>query len=198
LLAGVKRQGHGRGAQHRGVGRAERQWREGGIDPHEDAVEAHVRELADRGGHDGFPGLEAGARLVLGRKSRNRQVDQAGIAAGHVLGAEAEARHHARAKVLDHHVGRRDQALGDLVVFAMLEVEHDALLAAIEDGIGRGAPARPAGRVDANDLGPLIGQNHADRRSGDVLAEIDCMAPLVLLDQAPEKRSSTLRVMRST
>ena len=34
-------------------------------------------------------------------------------------------------------------------------------------------PARTAGRVDADDVGALVGQDHGRHRAGDVLAEID-------------------------
>ena len=53
-----------------------------------------------------------------------------------------------------------DQAPGDREVGGVLEVEDDAALAALEDGVGVRAPARAAGRVDADDVGALVGEHH--------------------------------------
>ena len=107
------------------------------------------------------------------REAGHRAVDQRRVLLRRRLGADAEAVHDAGPEVLDHHVGAVDQALRDLEVAGRLEVEGDASLAALEEGVGRMLPARAARRVDVDDVGALVGEHDAGQRAGDVLAEID-------------------------
>ena len=121
---------------------------------------------------DALPSLNLRPR-VFGAKAGDRAVDQALVCRRHRFCAEAEAVHDAGAEVLDEHVGLADEATGDLEVVRLLEVEDDAALAALEDGVGLVAPARSAGRVDADDLGALVGEHHRRQRPGEVLPEVE-------------------------
>ena len=88
--------------------------------------------------HDAAHGLH---HHVIGRpagvgpgvaEARARRIDKPGEARMQRLPAIAEALHRAGAKVLDHHVGVRQQVLEDRAVAVVLEVEGDALLAAVD------------------------------------------------------------------
>jgi hypothetical protein len=95
------------------------------------------------------------------------------VGRAHRLGAQAEPVHHAGTEVLDDHVGRLDQPPRRLAALVLLQVEHDAALAAVPDGVCRRLHARPARRVDADHVGALVGEQHRRQRPRDVLAEID-------------------------
>ena len=59
-------------------------------------------------------------------------VDEARVAGGERLVAEAEAVHGARREVLHHDVDLLDQAQEEVLALRLLEVEQDALLAAVD------------------------------------------------------------------
>src|SRR5262245_7278528 len=52
-------------------------------------------------------------------------------------------------------------------------MQRDAALTAVPGSIGRCIPQRSARRINADDIGPLISQQHGSERSCDVLAKID-------------------------
>lgn len=87
--------------------------------------------------------------------------------------AKTEPLHDPRPEILDHHIGRGDQVARDRKIIGAFEVQHNAALAALQYGIGGMPPAGPTRRVDANDLGVLVGQQQCRQRSGEILAEID-------------------------
>ena len=94
--------------------------------------------------------------------------DEAGIAREANLRAEAEALHHAGAEALDQRVGAGDEfeRRGDRL--RLLQVEGDRAAAAIEKGaaLERLERVALAGRraVDAHDVGPHVGEQHAGER----------------------------------
>ena len=75
-LAGLQRQHHRGSRQHGAIGRAQRQRREGWVDAHQHAVEAHVGEDAGIGGDHALEGTPVAAQGVIGGKAGNRQRDQ--------------------------------------------------------------------------------------------------------------------------
>jgi hypothetical protein len=87
--------------------------------------------------------------------------------------AKTKPLHDPRPEILDHHIGRGDQVARDRKIIGAFKVQHDAALATLQYGIGGMPPAGPARRVDANDLGALIGQQQCRQRSSEILAEID-------------------------
>ncbi len=87
--------------------------------------------------------------------------------------AKTKPLHDPRPEILDHHIGRGDQVARDRKIIGAFEVQHNAALAALQYGIGGMPPAGPTRRVDANDLGVLVGQQQCRQRSGEILAEID-------------------------
>jgi hypothetical protein len=68
---------------------------------------------------------------------------------------------------------RSDQVACERTIIGAFEVQHDAALAALQYGIGRMPPPGPARRVDADDLGALVGQQQCRQRSDEILAETD-------------------------
>src|SRR5262249_41017796 len=76
-------------------------------------------------------------------------------------------------EILDQHVGCRDQLRRDRQFIGLLEMQRDAALTAVPGGVGRCIPQRSARRINADDIGPLISQQHGSERSCDVLAKID-------------------------
>jgi hypothetical protein len=100
-------------------------------------------------------------------------VDEGRVLLGGGFGTDAKAGHDAGAEVLEDDIGALDQALGNLEIAGRLEVEGDAALSPLIEGIGGVLPAGSARRVDVNDVGALVGEHDARERSGDVLAEVD-------------------------
>ncbi len=66
-----------------------------------------------------------------------------------------------------------DELAGEIAVGFSLEVEDDAALVAVVGGVGGAVPDGAAGRVDADDIGALVAQEHGRHGAGDVLAEVD-------------------------
>ena len=133
------------------------------------------RRVGRRRGHR--PGLaEAG----------DRGVDQPRVVARQGRVVEAEPLHHARAEVLDHDVGLRRQLGGEALAVLGLQVEDDALLAAVHRrvvGADAAALRRPladhvaVGRLDLHHLGAGVGEHagahrprHDDREVDDLEA----------------------------
>ena len=125
-----------------------------------------------RGADHALPAGPPGPRVV-GGEAGHGAVDHAGAGGQDRVRAEAEAVHHARPEVLQDDVGGAGQPPGQGQAGRVLEVDDDGPLAAVPGGVGRGVPPRAAGRVDADDLRALVGQQHPGQRAGDVLAEVD-------------------------
>src|SRR5262249_41598368 len=112
-----------------------------------------------------------GTRLPI---AGDRAVDDPGIDPGDRLVVEAEPRHHAWAELLDQHVRARDQRIEPRPFDRILEVERDALLAAIEprEACALAAPFRPMrahllaapGRLDLHHLGAGFGEQKRGQR----------------------------------
>ncbi len=87
--------------------------------------------------HDHVIGRVLGVRAGMA-EARSRRVDELRVLGVQRLPAVAQLFHRAGPEVLDHDVGLLEQLLEDLAVGIGLEVERDALLAAIDRGeIGR-------------------------------------------------------------
>ena len=105
------------------------------------------------------------------------------VARGQGLVAEAEARHHARTKAFDDHVGGFDQAQEQRAPFGVLEVQAQAALVAVDDLV---EPARVAahrahgarvvagaGVFDLDDVGAVIGEVLGGQGAGEEAGEIE-------------------------
>ena len=120
---------------------------------------------------------------------RDRAVHDPRIAGAHRGVVRAEAREHPGSVVLDEHVGRIGEPKQPIDAGAVLEVEDDAALVAVERGevLAVGGPAvggrgerRPAshavasvGAFDLDDIRPEIREQRAGERSCRDLAELD-------------------------
>lgn len=87
--------------------------------------------------------------------------------------ASAEAIRDAGPEALDTDVRSADQPLRDAAVVLPLQVEHDAALAPLEDGVRRVPPARAARRVDAHHVCAQVAEQHRRRRLGQIVAQVD-------------------------
>ena len=94
--------------------------------------------------------------------------------------AEPQTVHRARPVVLDHHIAFAHDAPGDFAVARLFEVKGDRALAAIQRGeilaeavgVRRPVPQHVAVlRLDLDDVGPHIGQQHSAKRAGGDIAE---------------------------
>ena len=128
------------------------------------AIGDQARELEHAAGlrrDDALVTLQLRPRTA-GAEAADRGVDEAWIELACLLVTEAEARHHAGPEVLDQHVGRGHEFAGGGAAVLGLEIEHAAALAAVPEAPG-GMPAErvPRGRLDLDDLGPVVGEDHA-------------------------------------
>ena len=124
--------------------------------------------------------LRVGSRLA---EARDRRHHQPRMLALELLPAVAEPLHHARTEVLDEHVGALEQPLEHAAVGRGVEIEREALLAAVErDEVGgrvadEGAdPARvvaAAGRLDLDHARTQIGEHLGAERTGEHARQID-------------------------
>jgi hypothetical protein len=103
------------------------------------------------------------------------------------IGLEAETGPGGRPVVVDEQVGRRQQAIERGATIVGLQVEHDAALVAVDahevraEAVGRVAPPRrpPAPRLvarrrlDLDDVGAEIGEEHRGERPGQDSAGVD-------------------------
>jgi len=132
--------------------------------------------------HDDVVGgpVRVGARLA---KARGRSHHEARVARVQRLPAVAEALHGAGTKVLDENVGAAQQALEDGAVPGVLQVERDALLAAIQRRKVGGAPidegpdlarvVTTAGRLDLDDARTQIRQHQGAEGAREDARQID-------------------------
>ena len=108
------------------------------------------------------------------------------------LVAQAQAIHDAAAIVLDHGVGAVAQPHHQLAALGLLEVDGDRLLVAVDRGevaaeglqlvvgvVGTDdARVVAVERLDLDDLGALVGQQHGAERTGQHLREVDDADPV--------------------
>ncbi len=175
-------------------------------------------------------GQQAGATLddhVVGRSvGVGPRIPEAGAGDVHqplVEGAEPpvvepQPRQHARAEALDQHVGRPKQIGEYLAPGLVLEVQRDRTLAAVEAdevagsaaGQERAEPARVVAprRLDLDDLGAQIAQDHVRERPGEHPRHVDDddpgqrhavgrAHPSVVRSNPPRSAGRTLRRGRS-
>jgi hypothetical protein len=129
-------------------------------------------------------GASTGAPIA---EAANGGVDQLGEALVQGLVAQAQAIHDAAAIILDHRVGAVAQPHHQLAALGALEVDGDRLLVAVHRGevaaerpelvvgmVGADDPRVVAvERLDLDDLGALVGQQHGAEWAGQHLGEID-------------------------
>ncbi len=101
----------------------------------------------------------------------DRSIDDAGIAPHDVLVANAEPVDDTGPERLHEYVGRRREAEQALAIARLLQVQHDALLAAIQvpKEHGRRTVRDPdlatwvaLGRLDLDDLGAVVGERERE------------------------------------
>jgi hypothetical protein len=113
----------------------------------------------------------------------DRDGDQLRIALAQLRLAEAEALGRAGPPVLHEHVGAIHEREQGLAAARLLEVEHDAALAAVRVHVEARAPAAPVGadphrvadprRLDLHHLGALIREDHAGEGARQDLRDVD-------------------------
>ena len=122
----------------------------------------------------------------------------AGFARANLAVPDSEPLRHARTKRLDEHVGGRTQPQQLIAVAFLLEIEDDALLAAVQ--IAEEHRRRPVGepdlaariavgRLDLDDLGAVIGEGEREIRARQEYRKID--------DAQTRRASSALRLARA-
>ena len=88
-------------------------------------------------------------------------VDEARGVLGQRIVVQAQGFGAARREVRDEHVDTAGQAADGLAFLGRLDVGQDAALAAIPDAeAGQAARRIPAGRLDLDHVGALVGQEH--------------------------------------
>ena len=117
---------------------------------------------------------------------------------------------------MDHDVGGGEEVVERRPVVGLVEVEHDAALAAHPRLEARpGADGVPAGRFDGDDVGARLGQQQGRHRPGDPVGQVDdadavedpgvvrdCRVPpsfpprgqaanLTVADRSPQRRPTT-------
>ena len=120
--------------------------------------------------------IVGGVALVrpLRAEGGDRAVDEVGVDLREVAVAEAQAVHDARDGVLDDHVGAPGEPARRLAALVRLQVEDDALLSPVPHAPGgHGAEGVAAGRLDLDDLGAVVGQDHGRHAGGEPRSEID-------------------------
>jgi hypothetical protein len=95
------------------------------------------------------------------------------------LVVEAQFGHQARTEVLEHHVALLDQFERGRMALGRLDVEHDALFVAVERTEEADAETRQLARLvasrrlDLDDLGAEVGQDHPAGRAHHHVREFD-------------------------
>jgi hypothetical protein len=100
------------------------------------------------------------------------------IAGSGLLWRQAEPRHHAGPESLDHDVRAIDQLARNNDVRRVMKVENDRTFASLEQGVHRVMPARAAGRIHADDIRPVLGEQKRDERARQILTEINNAKPV--------------------
>ena len=121
---------------------------------------------------DGLPATIVAVRAVLAEAGQGA-VDESGVGPGGLV-AYAEPIGDAGAEVFDEDIGPTDEFLGVVEPVRALQVELHGTLAAVPGGKGGlGAGRVAAGAFDLDDVGALLGKEHAKQRARNVLAELD-------------------------
>ena len=105
---------------------------------------------------------------------RDRAMDQTGIASPQLFAGQPEPRHRAGSKALQQHVGVVDQCQEARTFGVVAQVQHHAAAAAqphvVAGGVSEGIAA---GRLDLDDVGAVVGEQHAGDRPGDTPREVE-------------------------
>ena len=147
---------------------------------------ARAQRLANRAGHVGQPAhhlhdfVERHAILVrTAQESFERAVDQTRVHGCKGSVSQPQAIHRPRREILNQGIRGSNQPIDDLPTFLGLEIDHHALLVAIEKGVvARAKALEPAGVItirglfDSDYLGAEIGQNEAAGGPHDGMGEL--------------------------
>ena len=171
---------------------------------------AHAEAVVERlvaVGHRARLVLEAGRRLVQRVEAAEVPertlepvrvrvaVDDVGLHRSTRLVVEVEPAGRPLRHVVVDDVGRRHELHRDLVTLGRLDVERDVALAALapEERGGRHAHAVAGDRLDLDDVGPQVADDHRPERTGEVLAEVDQPDAFERVHQTPPRRSPRRR-----
>ena len=130
-------------------------------------------ERAELGEHHSVIRGKIGVRAAAG-EAGDRPVHEAGVVGRQVVVAEATLLGHAGSPRLEEHVGRAYQRAERVAVAVVVEVEHDALLAATPGRPrGLGAQDAAAGGLDQRHVGAEVGQQLRRLRARQRLGHVD-------------------------
>jgi hypothetical protein len=162
------------GGQVRGEARGERQRRVRGPLPVPACrlLTGPWRAVGRRGGDDALIAAQAGARIVGGEAGQRARDEGRALLPDHVE-VEPEPGQRSRPEVFDHHVRGGGEAARGGEVARPPQVQDRPALAPVEERVRDTGHARAAGRVDVDDVGALVGEQHGCQRPGHVLAEVD-------------------------
>ncbi len=123
--------------------------------------------------HEGVPS-RAIRRAAGAAVPGDGAVDEARVAGEQRVAPDAEALRHAGREALEHHVGAVGELEEAFVVAGVLQVEHDAAPAAQPHRRRRERAERvTAGRFDLDDVGAVVGEQHAGEGPGHALSEVE-------------------------
>ena len=133
----------------------------------------HIEHPAGFGGNDTLVALYPAERAFL-PKARDGAIDQPGMMLRQRVVIQPPAGHVAGAVGLHENVGLAGQSDGLLAPFLGFEVEHNAFLAAVPRNPGGLKPEGiPAGRLDLDHLGAVVGQNQGAEGARHTQREIE-------------------------
>jgi hypothetical protein len=128
---------------------------------------------ARTGLHQGVPS-RAIRRAARAAVRGDGAVDEARVAGEQRVTPDAEALRHAGREALEHHVGAVGELEEAFVVAGVLQVEHDAPPAAQPHGRRCERAERvTAGWFDLDDVGAMVGEQHAGEGPGHALSEVE-------------------------
>ena len=142
-----------------------------------------VGQHREQAGHRLADRVVAGPAAVRAFRTEagDRAIDQPRIVGGERLIAEAEPVHRAGAEILDDDVGSERKLSRRRLAVLGLQVERDALLVAVhraERAVVVGLAPHPeriaaVRRLDLDDLGAQVRQQHAGERPADIAGEFE-------------------------
>ena len=138
----------------------------------------HPVHAARLGGHDRVVALDVPVG-ALGTEAGDRAVDQPWILLRQLFVADADAVGDAGAEVLEYHVGGGRELAGGVDALRLLEVEHDAALAAAPLEEGRLLTLRrSSGGLDLDHVRAVVRQHHGGDGAAHPPAEVEDSNPV--------------------
>jgi hypothetical protein len=119
--------------------------------------------------------VEAGKPVEAALRAADRGRHERGVDRAQAIPAEPEALHHAGTEVLDDDIRVADQLLERRAPVGVLQVEHERAFAAVPavEAVGSHAKRVAVGRLDLDDVGAEVAEQHRTDRAGDEAREIE-------------------------